>query len=585
MFDLSVLSSHAQVACLLNNGEAAFAHQNYNQAVSIFENVLVLAQQMEDLNAEIFALQQLGVIHLQQEQLTCAQSAVSQALSLALEQADPYVIYDCHRQLAKIYKAEGQFEAALQHFEAAEKIRVDIFNVRMHSALGYVRESAKITHGASATVEADAYQTMLFRNIVEQVNVGIAIFQHGSIIYHNRCFQEWLGYTHEELQRLVMADLMSCADYGEVQQCHWKRAFHHKGACHCEKQLLCKDGHKIDVEFDAIVLHHNHRPAIVAFVRDITARKQIEAQLKESEAKYRSLFNHVPIGLYRLNADGLPLEANPAMVSMLGFRDRASFFSTDVLHLADVLTLEQVSGQSMAQRQRLSQIEAPKSYELQLTRNDGRHIWVKLSARIIHNDDGSICYCEGAMEDVTEIKAAQIALEELAIRDSLTHVYNRRHFIEMAEKEMARAIRFQRSVTVMMVDVDHFKTINDTYGHLAGDRVLQEIVVRIKSNLRQSDILARYGGEEFIILMPETNLLQAWSGGERLRHMIACTPFESSNALIDVTASIGFTSWQVNQGEPPLLQGLINQADQALYQAKKMGRNQTQAYALHRDDG
>jgi diguanylate cyclase (GGDEF)-like protein len=170
------------------------------------------------------------------------------------------------------------------------------------------------------------------------------------------------------------------------------------------------------------------------------------------------------------------------------------------------------------------------------------------------------------------------------MRDSLTHIYNRRHFIELASQELARSARFNRPVTLLIIDIDHFKSINDTYGHLAGDAVLRDIALRIKANLRQSDILARYGGEEFILMMPETDQTQAWSGAERLRQVIAATPFNSDSDPLSVTASVGLSCWPATPDAKattslPHINDLICKADLALYRAKHSGRNQIHAEA------
>ncbi len=304
-------------------------------------------------------------------------------------------------------------------------------------------------------------------------------------------------------------------------------------------------------------------------------------QLKASEARYRSLIDHVPIGLCRFSVEGRPLNGNPALLSIFGFDTIA-----DLLQASPIQPSSPVidRAQPMLWRDYLRQAGTLKDCELNLLRSDGRSLWVRVVARAIADATGTIQYYEGAVEDITEIKAAQTALEELAMRDSLTHVYNRRHFIELDSQELARSARFNRPVTLLMIDIDHFKTINDTYGHLAGDAVLRDIALRIKANLRQSDILARYGGEEFILMMPETDQTQAWSGAERLRQVIAATPFDSGSDLLSVTASIGLSCWPANPdanaiASLPHINDLISKADLALYRAKHSGRNQTQAEA------
>ncbi|WOD41822.1 GGDEF domain-containing protein [Nodosilinea sp. E11] len=186
-------------------------------------------------------------------------------------------------------------------------------------------------------------------------------------------------------------------------------------------------------------------------------------------------------------------------------------------------------------------------------------------------------------EAITDITISQTALQALAMRDPLTTLYNRRHFIELANQEITRSACFSYPVTLLLIDIDHFKAVNTTYGHLAGDTVLRDIALQIKQNLRQSDILARYGGTTFIVLMPQTNQSQAWIGAERLRQVIA-NPFCNGSTQLLVTASIGLSCWPASPASTtlrsrPHLQELISRADQALYRSKQSGRNQTQAEA------
>lgn len=167
-------------------------------------------------------------------------------------------------------------------------------------------------------------------------------------------------------------------------------------------------------------------------------------------------------------------------------------------------------------------------------------------------------------------------VQHSAITDSLTGIYNRRHLMELAARELERARRYNRSFSILMLDIDHFKTINDTYGHAAGDCALQVVVERFRKDLRRSDVLGRYGGEEFLALLPETNTDQAQLIAERLRNSIALTPIETGRGAIAVTVSIGVAMWEAVA--PPLLRAetldeFIERADQSLYQAKHAGRN------------
>lgn len=161
-------------------------------------------------------------------------------------------------------------------------------------------------------------------------------------------------------------------------------------------------------------------------------------------------------------------------------------------------------------------------------------------------------------------------VQSLALTDPLTGLNNRRSLFELGRIEFARSIRMNRPFCSMMLDLDHFKQINDTHGHLTGDRVLQEFASRCRGSIREIDLLGRYGGEELIILMPETDLETAKLVAERLRKHIVETPFTISNCEINITVSIGVAHKDANTVE---FETLIARADQAMYIAKHKGRN------------
>lgn len=161
-------------------------------------------------------------------------------------------------------------------------------------------------------------------------------------------------------------------------------------------------------------------------------------------------------------------------------------------------------------------------------------------------------------------------VQSLALTDPLTGLHNRRSLFELGRVEFARAQRMKQSFCCMMLDLDHFKQINDQYGHLIGDHVLQEFTKRCKNSVREIDLVGRYGGEELIILLPETDRLTSVQVAERLRHSIACMPFQVFDKEISVTVSIGVATQDENTTD---LETLIARADQAMYIAKHKGRN------------
>ncbi len=161
-------------------------------------------------------------------------------------------------------------------------------------------------------------------------------------------------------------------------------------------------------------------------------------------------------------------------------------------------------------------------------------------------------------------------LETLAAIDFLTGIYNRRHFEELATAELARSQRYMRPLSVLMIDIDHFKTINDRYGHAAGDLVLKNVVAICRAEKRDSDLLARVGGDEFVIMLPETAESAAAQFAERLRHRVANSAQAVYGEKLAATITIGIAG--VSAGNSGV-EALLEHADQALYEAKRSGRN------------
>jgi len=168
-------------------------------------------------------------------------------------------------------------------------------------------------------------------------------------------------------------------------------------------------------------------------------------------------------------------------------------------------------------------------------------------------------------------------VQKLAVTDELTGLTNRRHFFKLAQAEFDRAMRYGHPVSVIMMDVDQFKEVNDSYGHAVGDTVLRGIAARLMDNCRKVDILARYGGEEFVMMLPETSLASASEAAERTRLYVSQTALDSEVGEIDVTISLGVAEIS---SPPADLQSLLNRADQALLRAKGDGRNCVRSSAV-----
>jgi diguanylate cyclase (GGDEF)-like protein len=181
----------------------------------------------------------------------------------------------------------------------------------------------------------------------------------------------------------------------------------------------------------------------------------------------------------------------------------------------------------------------------------------------------------GIVANQVALQGSRIGLyqqvESLAVTDALTGLSVRRHFLQRAEEELQRSKRHGLSCTLLMTDLDHFKSKNDEFGHLVGDVVLRDVARLLQRNLREVDMIARYGGEEFILLLIETDLERALPIAQRLKQLVEVHPIRAYDELLSQTISIGVATYP---DHAQTVEQLIERADQALYAAKHAGRNQ-----------
>lgn len=181
--------------------------------------------------------------------------------------------------------------------------------------------------------------------------------------------------------------------------------------------------------------------------------------------------------------------------------------------------------------------------------------------------------------DITEHKTLEEALRHQANTDYLTQLYNRRYFLQCAERELAAARRYERELSLLFFDIDLFKQINDRYGHAVGDRALKRLADLCRETFRNVDVIGRFGGEEFVVLMPDTSLVEATTAAERLRAAIAEARIAADNGqYVSLTISAGVSGWtSANE----TIADVLNSADQLLYAAKRLGRNRVVAADQH----
>ncbi len=297
--------------------------------------------------------------------------------------------------------------------------------------------------------------------------------------------------------------------------------------------------------------------------------EQRNLSLQHSERKYRALFEDSQDVIFIADLDGGVLDISPSCEILLGY-SREEIIATH--------GLERVGGAE--ERRRLFQIVVELGsivdYRTEILARDGSVVPVSVTASRRFDENGVAIGFQGYVRDLSDRVAAEEQrqradqLETLATIDPLTRTFNRRYFQSAAAREIARCERHHAPLSMILFDIDHFKVINDSHGHVTGDKVLNAISRLVGSRIRSSDILARYGGEEFVVLMPDTVLSQAHLRAEELRQLVeGCRVESHSGEQVQLTMSLGVAQWQPK--EP--LTAFLDRADKALYASKQNGRN------------
>lgn len=287
--------------------------------------------------------------------------------------------------------------------------------------------------------------------------------------------------------------------------------------------------------------------------------------LQESEESFRLLLNSTAEGILGIDENGKCSFANPAAIRMLGY---------DSAEELCMLPFLQVSGEEHPALRAIHESRKVHSTEGSFLRRDNTRFPVEYWAYPVEGrEQGSNTVV--TFVDITERKQLEQELQRMATYDMLTGVYNRQSLEKAASTEVERALRYGHPLSVLVIDIDHFKSVNDTRGHAGGDSVLRAFAQLLSAHTRQPDTVARYGGEEFVVLLPELDLENALQLAERLRDKIAQTPMTIDGASrLHITVSIGVATLP-NHGED--FGSLFKAADRALYQAKFDGRNRVKA--------
>lgn len=336
-------------------------------------------------------------------------------------------------------------------------------------------------------------------------------------------------------------------------------------------------GQESDVAFTALVkgydkLLRQSRKLVTMGDRMQHSLNALNRDLVISEEKYRGIFENVAEGIYRCDATGNLVEVNPAMAAMFGFADGDALLDT-VGNISELFCHEE----DHARYERHLKTGDIHRMEVRACGPGGVVLWAEISACTM-NDDGvqqAPAGVVGILADVTERKHMIEEMCRLARTDSLTGLWNRGYFMELAAREATRSRRGSGALSLMIIDADYFKSINDNFGHDIGDKALVMMSRVLLDSVREVDVVGRFGGEEFVVLLPDAENYDACNVAERILVNIRNAVVEAGEQALTVTVSIGLASLESDEDS---LDGLLKFADIALYAAKKNGRNRVEAY-------
>jgi diguanylate cyclase (GGDEF)-like protein/PAS domain S-box-containing protein len=302
----------------------------------------------------------------------------------------------------------------------------------------------------------------------------------------------------------------------------------------------------------------------------------VPASLTDSEELYRDLFDNAPVGYHEVDAGGRLVRVNRTELTMLGYEAHEM-----IGRFAWEFVVEAISREAFAAKIAGTLPLAP--FERTFRRKDGSELPVMLEERLLHDAGGNTCGIRTTVFDITERKAMERALRDseeryrsLAYHDPLTGLPNRILFNDRLTMAAAQANRQKQRVGVLFIDLDRFKTINDSLGHSIGDELLKAVACRIQSCLREGDTVSRLGGDEFTLVLPGLgDAVDAARVAEKVLIGLRA-PFRLEGCELRVSASIGISLYPDDGLD---VDGLLRNADVAMYRAKDQGRDGYQVYA------
>ncbi|MGJ7046108.1 diguanylate cyclase (GGDEF)-like protein/PAS domain S-box-containing protein [Thermoanaerobacterium thermosulfurigenes] len=384
-------------------------------------------------------------------------------------------------------------------------------------------------------------------------------------IFVNRGARKNLGYSEEELKKMTPLDIKIEFTLQSFKEFLKPLLNGKQMQLNIETMHRRKDGSLYPVVIHIELMEYDGEKVFVAFVADLTEQRKIENDLMEKNEILNTITAYAGDAIIMIDGYGKVTFWNPAAERILGY-SKDEILGKE-LHTFMILDEQLYSSYKKAIEKFRHSGEGSivgKTVEMKTVHKKGHEIDVELSLSVV-KINGS-WHAIGIIRDISERKKFEELLYLRSVTDPLTGIYNRRFFMDILEKEVEMTKRNKKPFSLIMFDLDHFKNVNDYFGHAAGDMVLKRVVEIVKERIRKTDCFARWGGEEFIIFLPETSLNNASDIAEELRFKISTAKFDGVG---NVTASFGATDFKENDNIDTVLLRL----DNMLYEAKNNGRN------------
>jgi diguanylate cyclase (GGDEF)-like protein/PAS domain S-box-containing protein len=406
------------------------------------------------------------------------------------------------------------------------------------------------------------------RNLFELSPLGIVLTVDGRFQEFNSAFAAITGYPVEELRGMDRRALTP-PQYEEEQQRQLDLLVRTGRYGPFEKEYRRKDGTLVPLRINGVLIGDGTRRIVWSIVEDISADRRAQDRLRESEMRLRTLIEQSPMAI-SFSRDGTTLEVNAQYLTMFGYASTAEVRATPLLER--IAPSHRAAMREIIERRRAG-LPAPTSYETVGLRQDGREFPLYVSTKRVELTDGSLTM--SFLMDFTERKQAEERIRHLAFFDQLTLLPNRELLQDRLGQALSTSARSGRYGALLLLNVDNFKSVNETLGHAAADALLQQVAAKLAAEMRVGDTLARMEGDEFAVLLEELGpqplaaAAQAKEFGLKMMHALSGS-YALAAGTTHITGSIGAT---ILAGRRQTTQDLIKQANIALHQAKKSGRN------------